>query len=266
VKLYLPYYGSKVQMLDDLYMQFPPHTTFVDVFGGGGSVIFSKSLSDVNIYNDIGEVANFYQVLRDTPEELIYKIEMTPFSRGEYETAAALDSDNPVERAWAFFVLLTQGFMRAEEVMRSGWRLRKTFNSTDSYNAHVAMLYGIAQKIRQNIVIESLPFQELIKRYDGENTLFYCDPPYELSTRKGIKAYVHEFTEADSRELLTMLNECQGQVVLSGYENDLYNGYLQDWRLVRVNRVMVLRTGRKTRVECIWVKEHRRSLWEGMAI
>jgi DNA adenine methylase len=36
-------------------------------------------------------------------------------------------------------------------------------------------------------------------------------------------------TAADHRELLDVLRQCQGKVMLSGYPSDLYNATLADW-------------------------------------
>ena len=37
-------------------------------------------------------------------------------------------------------------------------------------------------------------------------------------------------TEADHRELLAVVKQCQGKVVLSGYPNQLYDDELAGWR------------------------------------
>ena len=37
----------------------------------------------------------------------------------------------------------------------------------------------------------------LIERYNNADTLMYLDPPYVLSSRRGGKLYVQEFTNED---------------------------------------------------------------------
>ena len=37
-------------------------------------------------------------------------------------------------------------------------------------------------------------------------------------------------TENDHRELLAVIKQCQGKVMLSGYPNPLYDGELAGWR------------------------------------
>ncbi len=38
-----------------------------------------------------------------------------------------------------------------------------------------------------------------------------------------------EMTLGDHRELLVALRQCRGRVILSGYDNGLYNTVLSDW-------------------------------------
>ena len=58
---------------------------------------------------------------------------------------------------------------------------------------------------------------DLIRREDTPDTLCYCDPPYLHETRKSTEAYAFEMTEADHRELLDLLCQCEGKVMISGY-------------------------------------------------
>ncbi|OYP41034.1 DNA methyltransferase, partial [Lachnotalea glycerini] len=55
------------------------------------------------------------------------------------------------------------------------------------------------------------------------------DPPYVLSTRTR-KQYKHEMTKEAQIELLEVLLQHTGPVMLSGYDSELYNTYLSNWR------------------------------------
>lgn len=61
----------------------------------------------------------------------------------------------------------------------------------------------------------------MIKTYDTVETLFYCDPPYVLETRKSGK-YKHEMSLDDHRELVALLLKVKGKVILSGYRHPVY--------------------------------------------
>jgi DNA adenine methylase len=61
-------------------------------------------------------------------------------------------------------------------------------------------------------------------------SLFYADPPYPHGTRMAPRAYgPFEMTEADHRDLLDVLRQVKGKVMLSGYPNPLYDGALSGW-------------------------------------
>lgn len=59
-----------------------------------------------------GEVGNFFKVLRDQKEDLLYAVGMTPFSREEFQQAVASNGNanefSDIERARRFFVRARQ--------------------------------------------------------------------------------------------------------------------------------------------------------------
>ena len=99
--------------------------------------------------------------------------------------------------------------------------------------------------------------------YDTPQTFFYCDPPYVPSTRRA-GVYKHELTDEDHQELVELLKQIQGRVMLSGYPNELYDSL--GWRRIEweVNCHAAGRTrvsglqgagsaaGQK-RTECVWM-------------
>jgi DNA adenine methylase len=99
--------------------------------------------------------------------------------------------------------------------------------------------------------IENTDAIALIGRYDAPNCLIYADPPYVAETRsKGI--YAFECDDGYHARLLDALDAHRGAVVLSGYDNDLYNGRLARWR--RVDKDSYAEKG-QLRNEVLWIKE-----------
>ena len=72
------------------------------------------------------------------------------------------------------------------------------------------------------------PAAELIRRFNYPNVLIYADPPYVLSTRHG-KQYRCEMDDRQQEELLDVLLDHEGPVLLSGYDSRLYNDRLRGW-------------------------------------
>ena len=58
--------------------------------------------------------------------------------------------------------------------------------------------------------IESLPYEQILERYDRPTTLFYLDPPYY-----GRKLYNYNFEPEDFAKLAECLKALQGKFVLS---------------------------------------------------
>ena len=79
------------------------------------------------------------------------------------------------------------------------------------------------------VLIENMPAIHMIRREDAPETLFYCDPPYLHETRQATTAYAFEMTESDHQELLDVICQCKGKVMLSGYPSELYDRKLADW-------------------------------------
>ena len=84
-----------------------------------------------------------------------------------------------------------------------------------------------AERLR-GVQIECRPAVELMQRFNYPNVLVYLDPPYVFSTRNG-KQYRYEMDDAAQNELLDASLSHRGPVLISGYENGLYNDRLKGW-------------------------------------
>jgi len=63
-----------------------------------------------------------------------------------------------------------------------------------------------------------------------KDTFIYADPPYLFSTRSHkAKIYKHEFTDTDHSDLLQLLSSTLAMVMISAYDNELYNYLLTGW-------------------------------------
>jgi len=80
------------------------------------------------------------------------------------------------------------------------------------------------------------------------DAVIYCDPPYLLSTRQNRFYYDHEMTEGHHVMLLALLRSLQCNVLLSGYQSEIYSSQLQGWRCMAYRT----RTRGRTVTECLW--------------
>lgn len=88
-------------------------------------------------------------------------------------------------------------------------------------------IFQAAERLR-GVQIENKPAVEVIKRFNNKKVLIYADPPYMLETRHG-KQYKEEMCDKDHEELLDVLKEHNGPVLVSGYDTELYNRELAEW-------------------------------------
>ena len=121
------------------------------------------------------------------------------------------------------------GFRTSGE--RVGWKndvqgRERSYASQDWCNLPEKIMQA-AERLR-GVQIENRPAVELIERFNYENVLIYCDPPYMLETRHG-KQYRCEMSMEDHEELLEVLLRHKGSVLISGYDTELYQDMLWKW-------------------------------------
>ncbi|MEO2018555.1 MAG: DNA adenine methylase [Fuerstiella sp.] len=256
--------GGKYYLARWIIEQLPQHRVYVEPFGGMANVLLKKSISEVEVFNDLdGRVVNFFRVLRDPTQlaELTQACELTPYSREEFtEFCAQPEPTHPVQRAHWFFVRCRQarGGMVDQSVTSNAWAtsIRSRREMPEPISKYLSAIDGlpkVADRFRR-VVIEELPAVKLIRKYDSPDSVFYCDPPYPRSTlaAKSRPLYDCDMTDDDHRDLLNALRECKGKVLISSYDSELYRDLLSDWhRVERSTHVQFSNSG-QNRTEVIW--------------
>ncbi|MGF7002424.1 DNA adenine methylase [Lachnospiraceae bacterium PFB1-21] len=251
MKAVLKYPGAKNRLAPWICEYIPEHDVYLEPFAGSLAVFFNKERCHIETVNDLdGEITNFFQVLRDRGEELNQAIELTPFSRKEYENAYHEEDVTDIEKARRFAVKCWMGF-GCGNLYRNGFKSgqqRKSPNPARAWSVLPETLTLAAERLK-GVQIENLPAVELINRYDTEDVFMYVDPPYLRGTRKNY-LYRHEMKDAEHEELLNVLVNHPGRILLSGYDNEMYNDMLPEWR--KVEKATLAEGGRR-RVETLWM-------------
>lgn len=248
----LKYPGAKNGISKWICSHIPEHKVYLEAYFGGGAIFFNKEPADLETINDLdSNVVNYFRVLREKSDELIRLLELTPFSRDEYEAAyyESLD-DTDVEKARKFCIKCFMGF-GCGNLYRNGFRSSQQSTSPKTalaWNKLPETLIQANNRLRQ-AQIENLPAVELIKRYNTKDVFVYLDPPYLPGTRKP-HLYKHEMSIEDHIELLEVVLSHPGKVLISGYNNDLYNQYLKGW--YKASKRTTAENG-LYRVETIWM-------------
>lgn len=219
----LNYYGGKWNAAEWIISHFPKHKIYVEVFGGGASVLLQKERSPREVLNDLDdEIVNLYQVVRDQGEELKRVCELTPHARVEYKLARE-KSDNPIEQARR--TIIKSYFGIGDSIQnKTGFRFSRESNIcvASSWNTWSEQLDWILARFK-GVTVENLDYKDLLKKYDSPDTLFYLDPPYVKSTRNKKHSYRHDFHDLDHFAMIDAVKEISGFSVISGYKHPIYD-------------------------------------------
>jgi DNA adenine methylase len=256
------YHGAKFRLANWVMQFFPPHRCYVEPYGGAAGVLLQKPRSYAEVYNDLdGDIVNFFAVLRDPADraKLIEACTLTPYARDEFDLAWEPTADR-IERARRLAVRAQMGFGSAGATKgKTGFRIdtrRKYGTSQQLWVEYPEALQAAGQRLT-GVMIENRPAIDLLRQHDTPDTLFFVDPPYMHETRvmqNGNRGYYrHEMSDVDHDELLTVLLELQGCVVLTGYESALYKRRLSAWEHHHTSARIAAARGAGTRIEHAWL-------------
>lgn len=252
MKAVLRYLGGKNRLAPWIIRHFPVHTCYVEPYGGSLGVLLNKAPAPVEICNDKdGEIVNLFRVLRsEDAGRLIEAVMLTPYSRDELNDSAP--AGDAVERARRLLVRSWMGIASdSYRSGRSGLRVsRNRVPSSASDWDRLPETLRLATQRLKHVHVENRDALDIMQAHDGHGTLIYADPTYLFSTRTRTGRYAYEMTEDDHRRLLNVLLTLQGKVVLSGYDNELYNSALQGWHKDSIKTISNMAS---PRLECLWL-------------
>lgn len=261
----LRYHGGKFRLAPWIISYFPSHDTYVEPFGGAASVLMQKPRSRAEIYNDLdSDIVNVMRVLRDKKQRKLLEdaLILTPYSREEFNNAY-LPTDDPIEKARRTFIRAEMGFGSAGATKGiTGFRIdtkREYGTAMDLWTCIPDKLASFGKRFA-GVLIENRDAIEVMQQHDGDCTLHYVDPPYLFNTRClntfAGRCYKHELTDEQHIKLLSVLKNLRGMVILSGYQNDLYNDILTGWTMTQTNARIAAFRGTKLKQECLWLNQN----------
>jgi DNA adenine methylase len=256
------WYGGKYSHLDWLLPLLPKCHHYCEPYGGSAAILLNRDPAPVETYNDIdGEVVNFFRVLREQKDELLYSIGMTPFSREEFLAAIRTNGNgknlSPLERARRFYIRARQVRTGLAQTASNGRWANCLNTSRAGMSGAVSRWLGSVEGLEYiatrllRVQLENDKAINVIKRYDSSETLFYCDPPYPHESRGDSKAYSYEMTNQDHIDLAAILLTVKGKVAVSGYDCDIMNKLYRGWK-VHKERPKKAMSIKKARQEILW--------------
>lgn len=253
MKAIMKYPGSKWSIADWVISFFPEHHSYLEAFFGSGAVLFNKPRSNIETVNDLDDnVINLFEWIKRDPEKLAHEIYWTPYSRKVFEDAYTAVPGDSLQKAVNFYIRLNMGHGFRINGEKVGWK-NDIQGRERAYAAHdwcnlPGKVMQAAERLR-GVQIENRPAVELIQKFNFPNVLIYLDPPYVLSTRCR-KQYRYEMDDNAHNDLLDVLLAHKGKVILSGYDNELYNDRLKGWH--REETSCYSQACKKTR-EILWM-------------
>lgn len=251
----LKYPGSKWNIAKQLVDLIPEHHSYVEPYAGSLAVLFSKPSSPIETVNDLdSDVVNLFWCIQRDSERLARLVMTTPFSRETYNQQFEESGKytSRFQQAAGFLVRCWQGHGYRTNGYKVGWKNdvqgRERSYALWNWYRLPEWIIEIAERLRM-VQIENRPALEIIERFGYENVFMYLDPPYLLGTRNG-KQYRHEMSDADHEELLQLILQSPAKIMISGYESEMYNDYLQSWE--RKQFSSCAESG-KPRTETVWM-------------
>lgn len=251
----LRYYGGGWLRAEWTISHFPAHDVYLEPCFGAGSIFLRKPPAPLESINDAdGRVVNFMRTLRDRGDELLEKINLTPWAEDELAYCADVSAD-PLEDARRFFTLCWLSVYGGPT--GGGRNFRNQNNITSRYTPPPQDTIGrddllVAAARLKNAQIFNRDALAMIRKYAGTGTLIYFDPPYLGKTRARKKGYTHEPTPAWHRLAAVLLRQHNGPVVVAGYPSGLYGRIYEAYGWKRIER-QYSTNGKVKGTECLWL-------------
>jgi DNA adenine methylase len=210
-----PYLGGKRNLAKRLcaIIDGHDHIAYAEPFVGMGGVFLRRSRRPrCEVINDISEdVATFFRILQRHYVAFMDMLRFQLTSRAGFERLMRVDPSTltDLERAARFLYLQRTAF--GGKVV--GRNFGMVMNGPARFD--VTRLGPILEELHERlapVVIERLPFDVFIAKYDRPGTLFYLDPPYwgnEGDYGPGV------FDRSDFERLADQLAGIKGEFLLS---------------------------------------------------
>lgn len=225
-----PYYGGKARLTSEITSCFTPdHTSFFELFIGGGSITFNLGNSDGEnmVINDFDtHIANFYKVLQGSEgAQLIEELCSIEISERTFKEAKRYMLYYPVKANRRKSAVCTY-----IEIATSFSAMRQNFARGRKEEAYLRGIQNnlpkIREKLQEGIKIRNQNALDILREIKNDTeAMVYLDPPYLMKLRNG-KGYRYEMREFEHIKMLSILSTCKCKILLSGYRSEHgYNPY-----------------------------------------
>lgn len=239
---FIPWVGGKSQLRKNILSEFPdkPLKRYVEVFGGAGWILFSKDKhADVEFINDRdSQLINLYRCIKYHMAELQHELMIT--ADGALLNSREIFEDFKEQ-------VNTRGLTDIQRAARYFYLIRISYGAKkDNFGCNKKVLINAIERLPeiqarlQDVVIENLDFERMIKNYNKESTLFYLDPPYYNAEQ-----FYQGFENGDHERLFKSIATIKDMFILSYNDTPEIRALYKDYNILELERAnnLVTRTG-----------------------
>jgi DNA adenine methylase len=150
----------------------PPHHTYVEPFAGSAAVLFAKPRAPVEVVSDLDpEIAEAFRCAAQLSQDDCDALSQRDWTgqKSTFSTLKSQEPANPIDALYRFIYTNHFSFLKG----------RKHFSPSAA-----GKVYAIKKRLTAatprlvGVVTEGGDYERVIRKYDGEHTVFFFDPPY----------------------------------------------------------------------------------------
>lgn len=270
VSPFLKWVGGKRQLMSSIKDLMPnKYTTYYEPFIGGGAVLFDLQPKKAVINDFNKELINVYEVIKNSPEELINDLKEHKNDSDYFYQIRALDRQNNydelsnLKKASRIIFLNKTCFNGLYRVNNSG-----EFNSPFGHykNPNIInepTIKSVSHFLNNNdIKILNGDFEESLKNIK-KGAFVYFDPPYDpVSKSSNFTGYVQggfgEKEQERLRDLCIKLDSKGIKFLLSNSSTEFITNLYQDFNIefVKANRAINSNASKRGEIEEVLVRNY----------
>jgi DNA adenine methylase len=240
VRPLVKYHGGKYYLCPWIIDQFPLHHTYVEPFGGAGSVLLNKPPAKVEVYGDLEPtIYNLMKVVQMDCEAFVNAVFKLQYEKETYLSLRSVYRSedfaklNPIHKAVITYAV--RRMSRGGVCGTFSWSKRIASDGTPAeVKAWLTMreeIPQISQRLSE-VIIRNEDALSLIREFDSSDTLIYLDPPYPKTTRISKNVYLKEMSDEQHKQLGKLLRTVKSKIIISSYPSELYDQLFAGWRTI----------------------------------
>lgn len=214
--------GSKLSMVDDILSNFPQsYDTYIEPFVGGGAVFWSKKKETNEVINDLDErLYKNYKLIREVDGNKLDRLDTNDLTKLQ---AYVNKPANTKEKQYIDEILYSCNGFSSKPVNRNS---KKLYHSSNPIKK-IDNIFKYKDRLK-GVKIHNKDYMDLMKEYDGSNSFFYLDPPYENSE----SVYVH--SKMDYDKMASFLKSIKGKFLMSLNDSPNIRKIFNDFKIKKI--------------------------------